>query len=177
MGYIDKQNELLQKLHDTDYDLFDGDKEEALSFVEEQLTALPDYANIVIKEQIMLPIWQQRYEGEEYRENVQKIDMQRRNTHDCAINSMNILNRINSNLGLDPFFDVDTNDRHAVANAVGKYICEVYNDGIGETFDDSVYNKTQEYDIKKINERLSNTINTLETNNKCSEKTNENEFD
>lgn len=90
---------------------------------------------------------------------------------------MNILNRINSNLGLDPFFDVDTNDRHAVANAVGKYICEVYNDGIGETFDDSVYNKTQEYDIKKINERLSNTINTLETNNKCSEKTNENEFD
>lgn len=177
MGFLNKQNELLQKLHDTDYELFDGDKEEALSFVEEKLTAFPDYANIVIREQIMLPIWQNRCEGQELRENIQNIDAQRRNAHDCAINSMNILNRLNDNLGLDPFFNVDTTDRHAVADAVGKYVCEVYNDGIGNTFDDAVYNKTTEYNNKKISERLNAAIHGFETGSNSSENTMNHEFD
>lgn len=176
MGYLDKQDALLQKLHDTNYELFDGDKEEALSFVGDQLMTIPDYANVVIKEQIMLPIWRQRCEGAEYRENVQKIDAQRRNAHDRAINCMNILNRMNKGLGLEPFFDVDTTDRYAVADTVGKYVCEVYNEDKGSTFDDAVYNKSQEYNSEKITERLNATIDKLESSSSNSENTNENEL-
>lgn len=157
MNIIEKQTELLQKLHDTNYELFDGDKDEALSFVSEQLETFPKYANIVIKEQIMIPIWQYSCDGAEFRENVQKIDGERRNAHDCAIDSMNILNRTNKILGLDPFFDVDTTDRHAVADTVGKYCCELYNND-GETFDAATYDKKTEYNMNKVSERLSHTI-------------------
>lgn len=172
MGLIDKQNELLRKLHDTNYELFDGDKDEALDFVSDQLTAFPDYANVVIREQVMMPIWQNTCEGSEFRENVQRIDAQRRNAHDCAISSIDILNRVNSQLGLEPFCDIDTNDRHAVADTVGKYVSELYGDGSGKTFDDAVYGKTAEYDRKKISERLSNTVKSFETSGISSENTN-----
>lgn len=176
MSFLEKQNELLLKLHDTNYEMFDGDKEEALDFISESLSAFPNYANIVVKEQVMLPIWKHRCEPNEYRENVQMLDKQRRNAHDCAIDSMNMLNRLGDNLGLEPMFDIDTEDRHAVADAVGKYICEVYNDGIGKTFDDAVYNKTSEYDSKKINERLNAAINGFNTSAESSENKIEHEL-
>ena len=162
MGYMDKQNELLLKLRETNYEVFDGDKDEALDFVGDSLTAFPNYANVVIREQIMTPIWRDRCEPEDFRENVERIDRQRRDAHDCAIDSINMLNRLNDRLGLEPMFDVDTTDRHAVAECVGKYVNEVYNDGIGSSFDDATYQKSQEYNPKKITDRLKNTIDTLD---------------
>ncbi len=161
MSFINKQNELLQALHGTNYDLFDGDQEEALSFLQDQFEAMPDYANVVIREQIMIPLWQSRCEPDEYRENIQSIDRSRRIAHDNAINSMNIVNRLSSNLGLEPFFDVDTNDRHAVADAVGSYVCEIYNGEIDKTFDDAALNRVQEYDSKTIAKRLNESIQNI----------------
>lgn len=72
-----------------------------------------------------------------------------------------MLNRLNERLGLEPMFDVDTTDRHAVAECVGKYVNELYNNGIGNGFDDTVYEKTNEYDSKKVTQRLENTIETF----------------
>lgn len=161
MNLIEKQNELLLKLHDTNYEIFDGNKDEALDFVGDSLMSFPNYANVVIREQIMTPIWRNRCDGEEFRENVERIDRQRRDAHDCAIDSINMLNRLNERLGLEPMFDVDTTDRHAVAECVGKYVNELYNNGIGNGFDDAVYEKTNEYDSKKVTQRLENTIETF----------------
>ena len=172
MGLIDKQNELLRKLHDTNYELFDGDKDEALDFVNDQLMTFPDYANVVIREQVMIPIWNHTCEPEELRENVQSLDFTRRNTHECAISSINILNRVSNQLGLEPFSDVDTEDRYAVADMVGQYVSEMYGDGTGKTFDDVVSGRTAEYDRKKISERLNNTVKSFETNSMSSENTN-----
>ncbi len=163
MSLIDKQNELLQKLHDTDYQCFDGDKEEAFDFVRGALEAFPDYANVVIKEQVMIPIWQRTCEGDEFRDNMQSIDRRRHDAHENAICSMDMLNRTNERLGLKPFFDIDTSDRYAVADTVGQYVCEMYNEGNGKTLDDAVLGKTQEYDTKKISERLKSAVNELET--------------
>lgn len=173
MSLIDKQNELLQKLHETNYEYFDGNKEEALDFVGDALEAFPDYANVVIKEQVMMPIWQRTCEGDEFRDNVQNIDRRRHDAHENAISSMTMLNRTSTNLGLGPFFDIDTNDRYAVADTAGQYVCELYNDGKGKTFDDAVLNKTQEYDTKKISERLKSTVNELETADCISESNHE----
>lgn len=163
MTFLEKQNAIIQKLHDTNYELFDGDKDEALDTLETELTAFPEYANVVIREQIMVPIWRERCEPEEFRENVQNMDTRRRDAHDNAITSVNVLNRISSKLGLEPFADIDTNDRHAVAEMVGQYTNELYNNGIGGSFDDAVYDKKQEYDTKKVSERLQRAVYELNT--------------
>ena len=154
MSLLEKQRELFEKLQETNYEMFDGDKEDALSFIGDQLKSFPDYANIVIREQIMIPIWQHSCEGEEYRENVQRIDSQRRSAHNRAISGMNILNRLNKNLGLEPFFDIDTEDRYAVADTVGKYVNEVYNSGIGADFDTAVLDRKAEYDSKTVTDKI-----------------------
>lgn len=164
MTFLEKQNNLIQKLHDTNYELFDGDKDEALDTIESELTTFPEYANIVIREQIMMPIWRERCDPEEFRENVKNIDTRRRDAHENAITGVNVLNRLSAKLGLEPFADIDTTDRHAVANMVGKYTNELYNNGTGGSFDEAVYNKTKEYDTKKISKRLQRTIDTLNNN-------------
>ena len=161
MSFLKRQNRLLSALKDSDYALFDGDRDEALDTISSALESFPDYANIVIKEQIMLPIWRERYEGTEYREKVQEIDSNRRSCHDSAIASISMLNRISEMLHIEPFAAVDTNDRHAVADVVGRYVNELYNNGIGNTFDDATYNKTGEYDRRRVSERVNNAISEL----------------
>lgn len=154
MNFLDKERRIIERLQQTKYEMFDGDKEEAFDFVSEQLEKFPQYTNIVIREQIMMPIWRFRYDGEELRDKIQDIDQKRKIAHDSAIASVNILNRLSKNLGLEPFADIDTNDRHEVANFVGQYVNEVYNKGIGNTFDDATHEKTEEYDTKKISSML-----------------------
>lgn len=131
MTFIEKVNNLLKKLEETNYEYFDKDKEEALDFVEEYLNKLIKYINIVVKEQEMKQIWKLRYDGEQLRDHLQDIDKERSIIHDAAINSLNILNRLSENLGLEPFADVDTKDRHAVAELLGEYTHELFQRGIG----------------------------------------------
>lgn len=145
---------IIDKLNDTNYDLFDNDKDEAMDFLSHQLMAFPKYANVVIKEQIMTPIWRNRYEGQDLRDRIQDIDDKRRSAHENAIAATNVLNRLSKNLDLQPFADIDTTDRHAVAEFVGGFVNEMYNDGIGGTFDDATYQKASEYNENKMQEEL-----------------------
>lgn len=154
MSYLEKEQNIIKKLQETNYEMFDGDKDEALDFVGSHLEKFPNYVNIVIREQIMTPIWKQRFDGEILRNHIQDIDQQRKIAHDSAISSINILNRLSKNLGLEPFADIDTTDRHTVANFVGQYVNELYNNGIGNTMDDAVLNKTMEYNHKEPSKRL-----------------------
>lgn len=145
---------IIDELNATDYELFEGDKNEAMDFLSLQLMAFPKYANIVIKEQIMTPIWRNRYEGQDFRDRVQDIDSKRRICHENAISATNVLNRLSKNLNLPAFADVDVTDRHAVAEFVGGFVNEVYNNGIGNTFDDATYQKSSEYDENKMKDEL-----------------------
>lgn len=154
MTFLEKENQLIQKLKETNYDMFDGDSDAALDFVGDKLEKFPNYANIVIRQQIMLPIWKVRYEGEEFRDKVKDIDVSRRYAHESAISSVTILNRFSKKLGLEPFADIDTTDRYAVADFIGQYIGEVYNQGIGKNIDDVTLGKTTEYDSKIPHVRL-----------------------
>lgn len=155
---MQRANNILKKLKETNYDMFDGDKEEAIEFVSDNLEAFPKYANVVIREQIMMPIWSARYEGQEFRDKVQDIDASRRYAHEGAITACNVLNRLSKNLGLETFADIDTSDRHAVAEFVGRAVNELYNDGIGNSdghaFDAATYNKMKEYETQKMHEEM-----------------------
>lgn len=145
---------IIDELNATDYELFDGSKDDAMDFLSRQLIAFPKYANIVIKEQIMTPIWRNRCEGQDLRDRIQDMDSKRRICHENAISATNILNRLSKNLNLPAFADIDTADRHAVAEFVGGFVNEMYNNGIGNTFDDATYQKSSEYDEGKMKNEL-----------------------
>lgn len=152
MTYIEKENAIIKKLHDTNYDMFDGDRDEALDFLDSQLNSFPEYANTVIRQQQLMPIYQARYEGQDYRDAIQEMDTRRHNNHESAISSVNVLNRLSKNLGLEPFAEVDTKDRVAVADFVGDYIGDVYKTGT-KGMDAATYQKDHAYDTAKLNQR------------------------
>ena len=152
MGYLERENAIIQKLQASHYAIFDGNKEEALDFLDKQLSYFPEYANAVIMQQHKLPLIYARYEGEELQDRVQTLDRQRRNIHECAIDSVNILNRLSKNLGLEPFSTVDTSDRHAVADMVGDYIAEMYKTGT-HGMDGATFKRETSYDTRLLEER------------------------
>lgn len=129
MSYLEKEIKILQKLKAQDYAAFSGNKDRALNFVSQKLQSFPDYMDIVIRQQTMIPIWKARYDGPEFRERCQDIDRSRRLTHDNAISSINGLNRLCKKLELEPFSTVDTTDRYAVADMIQDYTNEIYNAG------------------------------------------------
>ncbi|MBO5435431.1 DUF3232 domain-containing protein [bacterium] len=165
MSFIEKEKEMLKKLHSTNFEMFDGDKDEAFEFVESSLSAFPAYANTVIMEQIKLPMIRARYDGQEYRDAVTQLDRDRHYAHESAITSVNMLNRLCTNLEIEPFANIDTSDRHAVAELVGQFVNEVYNQGIGNTFDDAVLNKDRVYDHTAIKSRIDELSQELNVSN------------
>ena len=128
MTFQGKTQMILDKLKETNYEIFKGDKDAAYKFMERTLSAFPEYANTIIREQIMTPIWRNTCDTNEYQENVQAIDTRRKNAHDCAI----------------------TSDRHAVADEVGKFIAEYYATGTNTTMYDITKNRTTDYDRKQL---------------------------
>ena len=161
-GYIEKEKDMLQKMHDTDWEVFDGDKDDALEFMSRQLMTFPDYVNCVIKEQVLMPIYSYKYEGQDYRDAVQSLDRGRRISHDAAISSVNILNRFSERLGLGKFADVDTSNRYAVADFCGAFTLETFDKGIGKTMDEAALGRTEPYDTKQVPSSLSKLLRQIE---------------
>ena len=157
VDFVQKERNLIGALEKSNYAMFDGNKDEALDFVGTALMRFPDYANVVIRQEVMGPIWRARCDAEQYKENMERIDKDRRSKHNCAIDAFNMLNRTSKALGLEPFCNVDTTDRHAVADMVGTYVNQVFNKGIGNTMYDATKDRTGEYDGKKHIEMLRTT--------------------
>lgn len=159
MPYIEKEKALLAAMKERGYQaVFDGSRDDALDTVEEQMGKFTGYVNVVIREQVMGPIWRDRCEPEDLRERIMAIDRERRIAHNAAIDAVNILNRLSKAYGVAPFADIDTDDRHAVADMVGDYVAEVYSRGTGKDarggMDGATYGRNEEYDRKKIRERM-----------------------
>ncbi len=145
IDFITKEKALLGAMKADNFAIFDGNPNEALDFISSALQRFPDYANIVIREQQLVPLWQATCEPEVLKDRVMGIDRDRRMKHNCAIDAFNQLNRLSEAMGLDKFCDIDTSDRYAVADAVGMYVSQVYDKGIGKTMDEATLDKTQEY--------------------------------
>ena len=154
--YLEKEVAMIQEMERTNYANVGGEgkKDDVLSFMGMQFDNFISYANTVITQQVMTPIWKARYDGEEFRSKISDIDRTRRMEHDAAIGGVNILNRMCEKLGLEPFADIDTNDRYAVADFIGTYVNEVYNKGIGKTLDSATFNRDREYDVSKSSETM-----------------------
>ena len=156
MNYLAKEQELINAMRADDFDLFDGSKEEAYDTLAHALESFVTYANTVIRMTIMIPIWRNRFEGSDLRDKIQGIDATRRANHEAAISSIAMLNRIMKAHGLEPFAEIDVTDRYQVADFVGAFISEIYEDGKSKKMDDLVAHNSQEFDLNKISDQLKN---------------------
>lgn len=130
--YIEHEKALIGKLQADNFAMFDGDRDEALDFLAGHLNRFTDYANVVIRSQYMGPLWRATLSTEDYISRTENLDKERRMKHNCAIDSVNILNRMSKNFGLPPFADIDTEERNEVADFCGAFVNQVYNKGIGK---------------------------------------------
>lgn len=156
MNYLAKEEELINAMRADDFDLFDGNKEDAYDTLAHALESFVTYANTVIRMTVMIPIWRNRFEGSDLRDKIQGIDAARRANHEAAISSIAMLNRIMKAHGLEPFAEIDVTDRYQVADFVGAFISEIYEDGKSKKMDDLVAHNSQEFDLNKISDQLKN---------------------
>lgn len=117
--YVEKEKELMDAMRQNGFELFDGNSDDAYDTLERIFMAFVDYANCVIRMQVMVPIWRNRYEGEDLRDKIQEIDHTRRIYHEAAISSLVKLNRLCKMHGLPAYSDTNTSDRYEVADFVG----------------------------------------------------------
>lgn len=145
--FMEKQMEIMSAMKQSNYELFDNDADDAYDTLERIFSTFVEYANCVIRMQVMIPIWRNRFDGEELRDKVQDIDQSRHVYHESAISSLKQLNRLCSIYGLSPYADIDTSDRYAVADFVGTWISEIYEDGKSKKMDTTVTGKISEYPL------------------------------
>lgn len=167
-------SDVIQALHQSNYAMFDGNKDKALSFMEQRMMAFPNYTNVVIKEQIMTELWAAKfgYGSPEYRERYQEIDRQRHFAHNDACTSISIMNNTCKKLGIAPFTDFNVSlmtidddkfARQQVADFAGDFCNDLYNKGIGRTddkgreltgMDRAAYQRRAEYDVSVPGKRM-----------------------
>lgn len=114
----DKLDQIAKKLVETKYDLEFGDRAESIKTITNPLNTMVEYTNIVATEAHRIMMAGLRANSpEEYRETVESIDRQRRNTHNSAIAGLNMLNRVCENeLHIGKFADINTENREDVAD-------------------------------------------------------------
>lgn len=78
---------------------------EELRFVSEMIENAVRYASIVTNMDAQMEILPFRYEGEELKAVISKLDTARRRAHDAFIGRINAVNRICRQNGLDIFYD------------------------------------------------------------------------
>lgn len=125
MDFIRKEEELLVKLKESGFAGFGGNKEQALDFVEEQLDNIFQYGAETVSGQI-----RSRFGGSAHGpegDGVENGDL----IFSRAAHGLDALNGLCADLGMDPFTDIDTGDKQAVAEFIGQCMRSIYNRGIG----------------------------------------------
>lgn len=161
--------QLISKLVETDFAAYDGERDEVLEDLEKSFDSMLGYANHVIMQQYQFPIWNARFEGEQFREKVSESDRTRRNFHLGACAHINMVNRLCVKIGVEELFpglvaSEDREGRRQAAVAIGTFICDLYHDGIGaenpdRAFDNATMNRNGEtYDPEKTHRMLREMI-------------------
>ncbi len=149
-NYIQKEKEFLKVLRDTDYEFYDGNKDDALDYLGSALSSFPEYENSIINQKKLGPVIREQYEGQEVRDRISELDAARRVAHDMAIARLDGLNRIFKIHGLEPFADIDTEDRYTVAGFCADYVNEIYGTSIKRTPDGDM----PEFSLEKIHDQI-----------------------
>lgn len=117
------------------------DKEDVkfyIDFIEEKLETFVKYFNAVYKDVMASNINRQLFaagyiDGETLRARTIETDCSRKIIHDVAIASCAQLNRLCETYGVTPFCPSEDADRTEIADFIGTFVYNVFQEGIGKT--------------------------------------------
>ena len=130
MNYIEKMDEIVKCCSDE----FD------FKLIEMSIDSFKDYVNSVVDYAVKIPLVRERYsyDLDRVKDEIKRFDQIRHDAHEAAIASLTSLNRFCSAHNLEKLSDVNTNDRYQVAEFVGNFVNQVYNDTIKGGMDKAV---------------------------------------
>lgn len=105
---------------------FNGNADDAYDTITDAMDSFVEYQNHVINMGVVQPTLHARYEGQKHRDKLEELDRTRKIKHDAAIANASMLNRICDHYGIERIVPVDTNDRYAIADLIGDFCAEVY---------------------------------------------------
>lgn len=103
--------------------------EDDLDFVESRMSSFTDYVgHVAWMETRIQRLTIQGVKGEDWRDEVEKLDSMRRCKHDVAMDAINQLNRLCKANGLEPFYDgpVDHEHRNEIGDIIGDIVNEYF---------------------------------------------------
>ena len=112
--------------------------EDALMLLKFAADGITDYVNSVCKHYYMAKILVAEKGRFESREEISSLDKSRHLAHENVIMLLRAVNRQCEKQRIEPFCDVDLNDRHAVADFCGAFANEVFNHMIEGGIDDRI---------------------------------------
>lgn len=126
MTYAEKQDAILKRLGETNYEVFDNDKKEAMDFVSYGLTTIADYATVAAKTSIIISLSKERNNAD----TAKKAIEDKNRAYKQAVANINMLNKICKDLGIELFMDINTKNETEILDAINDYITEMYKKGI-----------------------------------------------
>ena len=137
-SYIDKERAIIKKLQETNYALFNGDKDKALATIESDVSSFGDYANTVIHAQNESVFLDARFDKDTIREKEALLQRSKQAALEVAQVSAAELNQVSKALGLEPFADVDIKDVRQLTDFIGEYVDQMYAEGTNTDFDHAI---------------------------------------
>ncbi|MDE7229403.1 MAG: hypothetical protein K2N56_02880 [Oscillospiraceae bacterium] len=119
MTALEKQQAICDRLKETDYAAFGGDKETALKEVFNGFSSIIRYVvgTALAKEKMIV----EKAAGVDAAENA---DREEQAAYRELTDSINMLNDLSKKLGLEPFADIDASDPDSVRRFAGEYTME-----------------------------------------------------
>lgn len=131
-------------------DRYSHDKE-AVDFINSCYSSIISYHNVVLKTRYNIEnsVIKFRLSGEAYREFVKEQDLTRKLSHDSAIGSINIINRLAAKEGMPPISgNVNMEDRVSVGDFIGVMVTQIYEER------ENALNKDEKALYKQYDENL-----------------------
>lgn len=125
---------------------------EMIDLINKSCEALVHYFNIVVKMMLIMSTTSPSnfLSREDYIDKVKNLDLSRKLSHDSAISSLNILNRIAESVGMEKISgDLDTSDRNAVGDFIGIFVMQIYEGRNIQDFSKEIPTTTYKEDIFK----------------------------
>lgn len=102
------------------------DDEKILGTIERSILSFEEYHNVIFKMELWMKVYAGSVSGDEYKDNVARLDKTRTTYHNSVLGNVNLLNRLAERNNLPPVYDGivsrDRPYRREVANAVLEYV-------------------------------------------------------
>ncbi len=97
-----------------------------LNIIERCISTFEEYHDTIFKMELWMKVYSNSITGQEYQDNVSKLDKMRTANHNSVIANVNLLNRLAEKNSLPPVYDGIVSEerpyRREIANAVLEYV-------------------------------------------------------